>query len=64
MYVHQREQLIKICKSMDSYCIVVDFWSESYTGNTLMFNINIFAFFEKVYHIVVYHLVMLIQNTN
>jgi len=49
---------------MDSYCIVVDFWSESYTGNTLMFNINIFAFFEKVYHIVVYHLIMLMQNTN
>ncbi|CAF0948747.1 unnamed protein product [Rotaria sordida] len=32
MYVHQKEQLIKICQSMDSYCIVVDFWSESYTG--------------------------------
>ena len=45
MYVHQREQLMKICQSMDSYCIIVDFWSESYAGNMHMLNINIFAFF-------------------
>ncbi|CAF2973046.1 unnamed protein product [Rotaria sp. Silwood2] len=47
MHAHQRKQLIKICQSMDSYCIVVDFWSESYTDNTLMYNMNIFAFFRK-----------------
>ena len=38
---------MKICQSLDSYCIIDDFWSESYTGNMDMLNINMFAFFHK-----------------
>ncbi|CAF1347882.1 unnamed protein product, partial [Rotaria sordida] len=32
MYDYYREQLIKFCKSMDSYCAIVDFWCEPFTG--------------------------------
>ncbi|CAF1408076.1 unnamed protein product [Rotaria magnacalcarata] len=32
MYGYYKEQLIKLCQSMDSFCVTVDFWTESYTG--------------------------------
>ncbi|CAF1460760.1 unnamed protein product [Rotaria sordida] len=31
MYAHYKKQLIQLCKSMDYFCLTVDFWTESYT---------------------------------
>ncbi|CAF4289720.1 unnamed protein product [Rotaria socialis] len=31
-YGYYKEKLIKLCQSMDSFCVTVDFWTESYTG--------------------------------
>ncbi|CAF1285589.1 unnamed protein product [Rotaria sordida] len=32
MYDFYKQQLIKFFKSMDSYCVIVDFWCEPFTG--------------------------------
>ncbi|CAF1526422.1 unnamed protein product, partial [Adineta steineri] len=32
IYEFYKQQLIKFCKSMDSFCVIVDFWCESFTG--------------------------------
>ncbi|CAF2003862.1 unnamed protein product [Rotaria magnacalcarata] len=32
IYEHSKQQLIQICKDIKSFCVVVDSWSEKYTG--------------------------------
>ncbi|CAF5097425.1 unnamed protein product [Rotaria magnacalcarata] len=32
MRIAYKEKLIKLCQSMDNFCLIVDFWTESYTG--------------------------------
>ena len=46
MYVHYKNQLIKHLQSMDSFRVIVDFWTESFTGktNTSIVKHNLFFF--------------------
>lgn len=59
MYNHYKQQLIKFCKSMNSYCLIVDFWSEPFTGKTGLLacqkNLFFLLFPIKDYRIVVLH---------
>ncbi|CAF3196992.1 unnamed protein product [Rotaria socialis] len=32
LYTYYKEKLIDLCRSMDSFCLTVDFWTEPYTG--------------------------------
>lgn len=32
LYMNRKSQLVKLCKEMKSYTIIVDFWTDRYTG--------------------------------
>jgi hypothetical protein len=44
MYAYYKQKLIKLCQSMNSFCLTVDFWTESYTGKTDTFIAKKFFF--------------------
>lgn len=32
IFHHRKNQLVAICQALDSFCIIVDQWTEQYTG--------------------------------